>query len=84
MEDSGLSRTVPMPKLPDTDINSLLKKKEVATLINRFPQVKQRLECLLSAAALADIPSARPEILNLLGLIDVDLAVGVPLLYSGV
>jgi hypothetical protein len=74
MDDSGSLRTVALPTLHV--IHSLFQKKEVAALIDRFPHIKQRLDCLLSAAALSDVPSARPEILNLLGLSEVDISVG--------
>jgi hypothetical protein len=79
MDDSGPSRTVPprpvsLPSPPV--INSLLQKRHVAALIGRFPHIKQRLDCLVPAAELSDVPSARPEILNLLGLSDVDISVG--------
>jgi hypothetical protein len=75
MDDSGPSRTVPLPSLPV--INSLLQKREVSSLIDSLPHIKQRLDCLVSSAELSDVPSARPEILNLLGLSDVDISVGV-------
>jgi hypothetical protein len=75
MDDSGPSRTVSLPSLPV--INSLLQKREVSALIDRFPHIKQRLDVLVSAAELSDVPSARPEILNLLGLSHVDISVGV-------
>jgi hypothetical protein len=45
-------------------------------LIDRFPRIKQRLDCLVSAAELSDVPTARPEILNLVGLSDLDISVG--------
>jgi hypothetical protein len=75
MDDSGPSRTASLPSLPV--INSLLQKREVSALIDRFPHIKQPLDRLVSAAELSDVPSDRPEILHLLGLSDVDISVGV-------